>query len=327
MPYPFVSKYPNGFANGVEILGMPVLNGYANDVYWVCATEGSDGNKGTRDRPFATLQKAIDTAADDKGDVIFVKPNHRETTTTAVDVDKRGLTIAGLSVGGMKPQFLLDSSTTTDSFGVTVADVTISNLRFLSGTSDMAEAIDVDAARCSIVGCEFRDNTTHENFTTGIRSGSTTDNVCDGLTIVGNEFYTATDSHTAFAILVGDTDRLTVVGNKYVMGAPAGSAGIFLNGTAGDDWQQVTIADNYVSVTNTATDSYPLGGGNDQTDNTGLMVDNYVANRASVGTTGAASQNLFTKGTGFSWINCYHVGKGALPGKRMPIATDEAGWY
>ena len=54
-----ISNYPNGFSQGVSILGMPVLNSYAGSVFWVNSNGGSDGNKGTRERAFGTLDYAI----------------------------------------------------------------------------------------------------------------------------------------------------------------------------------------------------------------------------------------------------------------------------
>jgi hypothetical protein len=213
---------------------------------------------------------------------------------------------------------------------VTGADVTIENCVFVAGHSDVATCFDLDAVGFKLINCEFQDNTTKENFLVGITSGSTTDNVCDGLTLVGNRFYTGTDSHTAFVTLVGDIDRMYVDNNDYQVGKPGGSVGpggTFLNGTAGDDWGFCVVKNNRINTYIVATDTYTLGGGNDQTDNTGIMADNYVATRQSVGTSGAASQQMFTKGTGFNFAQCWHLGKLNQPFKRMPIATDEAGWY
>jgi hypothetical protein len=303
---------------------------------WYVDSNGAGGNGRDIRNASLTLQAVIDkidaiSAADNRGDTIVILPNHSETITGVggLTFDVPGLRVIGLGVGANRPTFLMDGGTTVTAV-VTGADTWIENCVFVAGHSDVATCFDVDAAGFHLIRCEFQDNTTKENFLVGILSGSTTDNVCDGLTLIGNKFFTGTDSHTSFCTLVGDTDRIWVEGNVYEQGKPggsAGSAGIFLNGTAGDDWGHATVKNNYINCYLTATDSYPLGGGNDQTDNTGIMADNYVATRQSVGTTGAASQQLFTKGTGFNFAQCWHLGKVNQPFKRMPIPTDEAGWY
>lgn len=305
---------------------------------WYVSSVINAGNGESIESAAGTLQEVIDvidaaeTAGYDVGgSVINILPGHSETITGigGLTFDVAGLRVIGHGIGGKRPTFLMDAATTVTAV-VTGADTYIENCVFKAGHSDIATCFDVDATGFHLVNCEFRDNTTTENFLVGITSGSTTDNVCDGLTLIGNRFYTGTDSHTAFATLVGDTDQLWVEGNTYIQGAAggsSGSAGIFLNGTAGDDWTGALVKDNIVHCYNTATDSYPLGGGGDQTDCTGIFIGNKVANRASVGTSGAAGQNLLTKATGFNWIDNWMTGKGTLPGKRYPVPTDEAGWY
>ncbi len=300
--------------------------------YFVDSATGSNSNTGKSPQtPVATLDTALGLCTANQGDRIYVMPNHAETVTGAggITADVAGIRIIGLGHGNQRPRFLMDAATTV-TFVVSAADVWVENCVFAAGHSDIATCFDLDAVGFHLINCELEDNTTHENFLVGITSGSATDNVCDRLTMVGNTFRTATDSHTAFATLVGDIDNLVVEDNTYMQGAPGGSggsAGIFLNGTAGDDWENCIIRRNHINCYQTATDTYPLGGGNDQTDNTGIMADNYVATRQSVGTTGAASQQLFTKGTGFNFVNCWHTGKLNQPAKRMPIPTDETGWF
>src|SRR3990167_1254076 len=317
-------------------VGGSMPTGIGKGKTWYVSSVINAGNGETVDGAAGTLQEVIDfldagAANDNQGHTIVILPNHAETITGAggLTFDVPGLTVIGMGINAQRPLFLMDAATTVTAV-VSAADVRIENCVFASGHSDVATCFDVDAKGFALINCEFEDNTTHENFLVGILSGSTTDNVCDGLTLIGNRFFTGTDSHTAFCQLVGDTDNIRVEGNTYVQGKPGGStgsAGIFLDGTAGDDWGWAVVKDNVISCYTTATDSYPLGGANDQTDNTGIMINNYVTNRASVGTTGAASQQLFTKGTGFNFVDCWHCGKINQPSKRMPIPTDEAGWY
>jgi hypothetical protein len=301
--------------------------------YFVDSATGSNNNTGRSPQaPVATLDYAIGLCTANKGDRIYVMPNHAETVTGAggITADVAGIKIIGLGHGNQRPRFLMDGATTV-TFVISAADVWVENLVFASGHSDVATCIDLDAAGCHLINCEFVDNTTHENFLVGVTSGSATDNVCDGLTVRGCRFVTGTDSHTAFMTVVGDIDHMRLEDNVYIQGAPggsAGSAGIFLNGTSGDDMNAFVVARNWISCGNTATDSWPLGGGGAESDCSGVFVENYVANRASVGTTGAASQNMFTKARGLvQFLNCWHTGNVGLPAKRMPIPTDESGWY
>lgn len=326
-----LSNYPGGFPGGVSILGMPVLNTHGGNVFWVNSNGGGNGNPGTRNKPFASLDYAIGRCTANNGDIIMLMPNHAETLTGAAAVvfDVAGITVIGMGQYNNRPRFLLDAGTTVD-IDVTADDVTIENCVFASGHSDVATCFDLDAKGFRLLNCEFVDNTTHENFLVGITSGSTTDNVCDGLTLIGNKFYTATDSHTAFATLVGDIDYMHVEGNIYMQGAPggsAGSAGIFLNGTAGDDWNNALVKGNIISIQQTATDSYPIGGGNAEADNTGLIMDNVLATRMSVGTSAAIGQNLLTKGAGFTWMRNHFSGKGTDPGQIIPFPTSGGAVY
>lgn len=106
-----LSNYSNGFPNGVSIRNMPLLNTYANDVFWVHSATGSDGNKGTDRSPFKTLDYAVGRCTADRGDIILVKPGHTETVSTdgglAIDVDR--IEIIGLGAGDTRP--LIDIGT------------------------------------------------------------------------------------------------------------------------------------------------------------------------------------------------------------------------
>ena len=68
-----LTHFPNGFAPGVTMRGMPILNTYTNNVFWVDSTSSSSG-KGTVYRPFSTIDAAVGYCTANKGDVIMVKP-------------------------------------------------------------------------------------------------------------------------------------------------------------------------------------------------------------------------------------------------------------
>ena len=80
-----ISNYGR-FREGVNIGGMPILNSYAGNVFWVDSGAGSNGNKGTFARPFATIDYAIGQCTANNGDLIMVMPGHTETVTAAAGI-------------------------------------------------------------------------------------------------------------------------------------------------------------------------------------------------------------------------------------------------
>jgi hypothetical protein len=273
----------------------------------------------------ATLQAVIDridaiSASDNRGDTIYVLPNHSETITGAggLTFDVPGLRVVGLGHGSQRPQFLMDAATTVTAV-VNAADTYIENLVFVSGHSDVATCFDVDATGFTCVNCEFRDNTTHENFLVGFTMGSVTDNVVDDFHIEGCVFTTATGSHTAFISALGRTKRPKIIGNRYVCANHADAAGQFIAGTAGDDWWDAVIAENMVHVTVTATDTYPFLNGNVDTDNTGIIVRNFVM--SSISNTNATNSTM-VKALGFRYAENYGSGADLGGGVLWPTATE-----
>lgn len=152
-----MSNYPNGFANGVNIRGLPILSAYGGDVFWVDSGAGSDGYKGTYDRPFATIDYAVGKCAANNGDLILVKPGHSETITAAAGIalDIAGISIIGLGSGSDRPtiNFTIDTGADLD---IDAANITIENVYFdLTGVDGVVAAIDVNAADFMLRGCEI----------------------------------------------------------------------------------------------------------------------------------------------------------------------------
>lgn len=315
--HPRVSRYPGGFRHGVEVLGTPVLNTYAGEVRWVNSAKGSDGNDGSRGRPWATLAKAITNTASNGGDLIMVMPNHTETLTDTLAVDTTGVTIQGMGQGGQRPNFTL-AGAATDGFHVNVADVTIDNITITAGLANLVNAVAVDSTNCTLSNIEFVEDTTHLHFIHAITAGSTTDNTVDGLSVVGCEYHTATDGNTAFMNVIGDIKNMRVVNNDYTVGPLADATGILIQGTAGDDMQAAKIIGNNFSVTTTATDTYVLVSGNDQTDNSGVVIGNRIGTALAATN---ATNNTLMKGTGFRYLDNYIANDITSGGTLIPTAT------
>lgn len=155
-----ISNFPNGFAGGLTVQGLPILNSYAGNVFWVDSGAGSDGNKGTFDRPFSTLDYAVGRCTANNGDVIMVKPGHVETVTAAagLDLDVAGITIIGLGNGSNRPTVNFTTAVGAD-MDIDAANITIVNFLFTGGIDALTGPIDINAADCSLLNIETKDVT------------------------------------------------------------------------------------------------------------------------------------------------------------------------
>ena len=150
-----ISNFPKGFAAGVNIRGLPLLNTYGGNVFWVDSGAGSNGYKGTFDRPFATIDYAIGRCTANNGDIIMVKPGHTETVSEAggIDCDVAGITIIGLGNVNDRPVISFSTSTGAD-IDIDAANIRIVNIKFdLTGKDALVAAIDVNAAGFIIEDC------------------------------------------------------------------------------------------------------------------------------------------------------------------------------
>ena len=157
MPF---SNFPNGFANGVAIRGMPILNSYGGNIFWVDSGSGSNTNDVTHVRPYATLDYAVGKCTANNGDLILVKAGHTETVTAAggLDLDVAGITIIGLGNGSDRPTVNFTTAVTAD-MDVDADNITISNFLFTGGIDALTGPIDVNAADFTMMDCETKDVT------------------------------------------------------------------------------------------------------------------------------------------------------------------------
>lgn len=163
------SNFPNGFANGVTIRGLPILNSYSGDIYFVSSTEGSDGNKGTYDRPFATIDYAIGRCTANNGDLILVKSGHAETISTAsgITADVAGISIIGLGAGADRPEITF--GTITGASLVASADnVTIQNIVGIAALDGLTLPFSITGDNCHI-DIEWRDASSTVEAATVVR--------------------------------------------------------------------------------------------------------------------------------------------------------------
>lgn len=149
--YGHISNYPNGFRYGVNIRGIPVLNTYPASVYWVQSEGGSDGNKGTFDKPFDTLDYAVGKCATGIGDTIMVKTGHGETVATdgALAIDVADINIVGIGNGDARPLITVNALAAAAAI-ISVDGVTMANFRWSIGIDAATDPIQISGS-----GCDF----------------------------------------------------------------------------------------------------------------------------------------------------------------------------
>lgn len=148
VPQGSITNFPNGFAYGLSVRGMPLTQMQPGQVYFVGngpvlnpnQKVGSNGNRGTFLDPFATLNYAVNTAAvSGRGDIVFVLPGHRETIAdaTTLTFNCAGVAVIGLGSGGSRPTFTFTTATTAN-IPVRSASNSIQNCVFINNFLDIA---------------------------------------------------------------------------------------------------------------------------------------------------------------------------------------------
>lgn len=159
------SNYPGGFSSGVTLQNTPVSIPHPGKVFWVNNSSvlaeggigGSDGNPGTYQKPFSTLDYAIGKCTASRGDVIYIMPGYTQSMTAAdaVDADVAGIRIVGLGRGVKRAKFTYDNA--AGEFVIGANNVRIENLWFVPSVTGVTHAIDVEASNTDvqIINCDF----------------------------------------------------------------------------------------------------------------------------------------------------------------------------
>ena len=212
------SNFPRGFAEGVTIRGVPLIQTNPGQVYWVYngtalmtgQIGGSDGNKGTFDQPFSTLDYAVSRCVANRGDIIFVKPGHAETiaTATALAIDVAGVAVIGLGRGSNRPTFNLTATTST--ITMSANNCVFWNCLVTGGVDAIVAVYTISGADCSLQ-LNYRDVT-----------GQCTDCVlttaaADRLYIDVNDYDGATAAGTNAGIAIVGGDHIEITG-RYMDG-------------------------------------------------------------------------------------------------------------
>lgn len=280
-----MTNYPNGFRFGVSISGLPVLNTYGGNVYWLDSghSAASDGNKGTdKDHPFSTLDGAFAKCTDSNGDIIMVAPNHSETITGAggITCDKADVSVIGLGNYDAAPTFLMDGADTVTCL-VTSDNVTLHNLIFKAGHADIAIWGMVTGKGCTIDSCKFWENTSGENWVDGIHAG-TEDNDYDGLTISNCELI-MNDAACVTAIdLLKNSADVKILNNRIIGDFDASPfAPIYSAST--EVHKNILVQGNMVHNAHDGDAAVGISIAN--TSSTGWIVNNHVGHQDTAGDT------------------------------------------
>ena len=255
-----MSSYPNGWANGVLIKGMPLLTLYPGKQFWVNNSGvlpdggigGSDTNDGTYLKPLSTIDGAIGKCKANRGDIICVMPGHAEDVASAgaIACDVAGVAIIGLGLGTKRPTI---SFTTAVAAAITVsaANVTLHNMIFNANFADVAAAIVPTAANCTVSYCHFKQAGADLNFIDYITPSGAA-NTADGLTVDNCTGYSVDGSMNSPLKITDDLLDLVFTNNRFNTDNAAAEAMIVC--ATGKDLNNCFIAHNYYASLLTAKD-------------------------------------------------------------------------
>lgn len=280
-----ISSYPGGFAAGIMIRGIPLVQTHPGKAFWVYNgtvldtghVSGSNGNKGTFNAPFSTITYAVTQCRAGKGDIVFVKPGHAETitNTTGLVMGTADAAVIGLGIGASRPT-LTFSTNATANIPITKANMLMSNILFKANVADLASYFTATSTNTPtdfvLDTCEFRDGSSVLNALV-IVTGNATANSMDGLVMNNCNFWSlGTTASTVAISILSATDRMTLSNNQIT--TPALSDTAALATLAANACRNLSIKGNLVFRPSTSSTGGTLFSGTGAC--TGIVSDNYV---------------------------------------------------
>ncbi len=310
-----ITNFPNGVSSfGVPMLGSgPIFT--TGNIFFVSSNHAnaSDTTRaGAKTEPFSTFDFAIGQTTANQGDYIIVMENHAETVTgiAGIALDVAGITVIGLGRASQRPRFLMDGGTAVSAV-ISAADVTVSNLEFASGHSDIVTCFDVTATGARLDNLHYTNNAANENWLTPIKSTSTVDNTADGLEVTSCRWGQLDVGSLEFIELNADVDGGRFNGNFVVN---EGTASPLILCATGKDLTYVEILDNHLSHKMTAGTLF-VNNDTTGTNNSGICGRNFVGH-ADVTTT----HDLGVEGMGLRLFENRSVSTNLLSGLLLPAA-------
>jgi hypothetical protein len=322
-----VSNYPNGFASGVTLRGVPIVQTHPGKAFWVYngttglmagQRGGSNGNKGDFNSPFSTLEYALSQCVADRGDIIFIKPGHAESiaSATALNFDLAGVAIVGLGVGTNRPTFTFTTANTA-TIPVTAGNMSIQNCLFIGNFLSIASAFTVAAGpNFAIENCEFRDTSAVLGFLSIVTTTVSVD--ANGLYVCNcKRDSDATTSPGPLVTIAGTITRCTISGNNLFHSVASTTAVVLTHGALVVD--DLIMENNKVYCVNTANTADGILITTSATTGSGMISDNYIRSQdvaATILVTSTAVQ--------YGMFNNLHTGETTLlSGFVLPaIGTD-----
>lgn len=300
------SNFPNGFASGVILRGVPLVQTHPGKTFWVSNVTtglmagqrgGSDGNKGDFNSPFSTLEYALSQCVANRGDVIFIKPGHAESvaSATALNFDIAGVAIIGLGTGTNRPTFTFTTANTA-TIPVTADNMAIQNCKFVGNFLSIAAAFTVAAAaHFTIENCSFTDTSAVLGFLSAVKTTVSTNS--DFLTVSNCYIKSdATTKSTAPIVVLNTMTGLTVTGNQVVQTVAQNNVSQLVSHAA-LVMTSALIADNNVHSVNTDTATGAVLVSTTATTGSGIIKNNVVRAldiaAAIMVTAGAVQYGLF----------------------------------
>lgn len=316
------SNFPHGFTNGVTIKGLPITSAQPGKVFFVNNSTvlapggigGSDFGPGTYQRPFQTLNGAINNAnvVANRGDLIMIMPGHAETisTSTAMTLATAGVCILGLGSGSLRPTFTLGTATSA-TVNVTANNISIVNCLFKANFAAVASAITLTTASgFTLSQCDFWDTSSILNFVNCVKT-DTTSNHADNMYIEKCQWYGlgATTNSTMINV-TGTEDKHTYL-NNYVTHAAVTGGGLFQT-ASGKNITNLICSNNMAILTDATsltTGVLAITGG---TANTGIVSGNYCKGLDDT------SMILITASSGLGFSQNYYQGTADTSGLLLP---------
>lgn len=265
-------------------------------------------------RIFESLNLTIGECTANAGDTIYVMPGHTETisSATALNLDVAGISIVGLGSGSDRPTFTLDTATTT-TIPVTADNITVKNLIFSANYADIVSFFTLTTAKnFKLVGNYFKSTATNMNALYVVDTGTTTSAV-DGLTIVGNKWIEPDTATLSMVKMDGDNSDVTIAENFVQLGVNNNKAALMAIIT-GKSVFNAQISKNRVFRLNTDTATGAILVTTDQSDNSGIISENFVQH-ADI-----AAELLVTASSGFGFFANYASGVAGASGYILPGA-------
>jgi hypothetical protein len=323
MAAPGLSSYPSGFAGGVIVRGVPLLQAHPGKVFWVYngtalsqgQRGGSDGNRGTFDSPFSTIGGALAQCVSGRGDIIFLKAGHTETIINATAASTlwnvAGVAIIGLGSGAQRPTFTFTTANTA-TITVSAANISVVNCVFSAGFLSIATAITLTTAKYfTCQSCMFQDLAAATDFLNCITSTGAA-NTVDGLAVLDCQWYGLGVTSVNSMVLIADATINTTFNRNRATTERTADAAILLTQTTGAA-KNIELGDNVVISKQTASTAGVLAKLNALS--TGSVYRNYA------GTLVTSADILFTTTVGVYPFDNRVTGVVGLSGFLIP-ATD-----